>query len=56
MISINRKLVMVICIGLLVAGIIGSATAQEIKIPVKGVLHVQKDSEARFSVTVDPRI
>lgn len=54
--SIEKKLVIVTWIALLVAGFLGSAIAQEIKIPVKGVLHVQKDSEARFSVTVDPRI
>lgn len=54
--SIERKLVMIAWIALLVAGFVSSATAQEIKIPVKGVLHVQKDSEGRFSVAVDPRI
>ncbi|MGB2697926.1 MAG: DUF4932 domain-containing protein [Candidatus Zixiibacteriota bacterium] len=54
--SIERKLVTVTWIVLLVAGFLGSATAQVATEPVGVVVNMEKASEKRFSVTVDPRI
>jgi hypothetical protein len=54
--SIVRKLVMVIWAGLLVAGLVGSAFAQEANETEKAVEGVEKAVVKRFSVTVDPRI
>jgi len=54
--NINKKLVMVAWIGLLVTSIVGSATMQKFRVTEKTVGGVERASEKRVSITVDPRM
>ncbi len=54
--NINKKLVMVAWIGLLVTSIVGSATVQKLRVAEETVGGVERASEKRFSITVDPRM
>jgi hypothetical protein len=54
--KIDKNIVLMACVWLLVVCFLGPAIAQEVKIPVKGVVHLEEDSLQKFSVTIDPRI
>ncbi|GAG89490.1 unnamed protein product, partial [marine sediment metagenome] len=55
--NINKKLVMVAWIGLLVTSIVGSATMQKLRVTEETTVGVvERASEKRFSITVDPRM
>jgi len=54
--NIVRKLVKATWVGLLVAGLIGCATAQKVRETEEAVGGVERASENRFSITVDPRM
>ena len=54
--NIVRKLVTVAWIGLLVVGLVVSATAQKVSETEEVISKVEKHSEKRFSITVDPRM
>jgi len=54
--SIDRIFVTVTWIGLLVAGLVGSATAQKVSETEETIGRVEKPSQKRLSITVDSRI